>query len=70
LARKAFGDDRLRFRSRVGVRPARTASRRYPGHYVMAGMMLGVAGVQIEPAFGLDGTTSAAGPHAENCPRR
>jgi hypothetical protein len=24
------------------------------GHYVMGGMMLGVAGVQIEPAFELD----------------
>jgi hypothetical protein len=26
------------------------------GHYVMAGMMLGVAGVQIEPAFELNAT--------------
>jgi hypothetical protein len=26
------------------------------GHYVMARMMLGVAGARIEPAFELDGT--------------
>jgi 4-carboxymuconolactone decarboxylase len=32
------------------------------GHYVMAGMMLGVAGVQIEPAFELDGTFAGRTP--------
>jgi 4-carboxymuconolactone decarboxylase len=32
------------------------------GHYAMAGMMLGVAGVQIEPAFELDGTRARWAP--------
>ena len=31
------------------------------GHYVMAGMMLGVAGVEIEPAFRLGERVGAAG---------